>query len=406
MQKGIGPILILCAVGTALGFFPTHGPLQMSCDAMTVAWLITRPLFFHDQIKARTSKRAKKMPEELPTDVKFVTANPRLAGIINSLSKRQRNGDTGEKTEEILLKDGAAQKEKHAVLSEMLAFTTIKGSTEDPKLSHVPAFIPSDEDLQISPFDEYKSSAPTLLYELGKLLDFFSQYEIIFPQGLINVLNYSWKELTEDALHTKKQWQSLAYRSVKAGARERSNKPTVPEATVLEKEENVKSNKNKKSVTQAENTKEKKNRKVVQNRPPGNKSEVPATQPHFVTISFSTSSRICEEKGWIFQSNDPEPEDLDWKALYRWAVERLQLAQIQINKQVSKLKEKGFDKPVILRHYDDTKSEAFGKPKKQACESSSSFILQSGKPHIPEIKKKDPSLKKLHYALIDGSSLT
>ncbi|XP_030070725.1 uncharacterized protein LOC115477785 [Microcaecilia unicolor] len=277
----------------------------------------------------------------------------------------------------------------------------MKGDMEDPKLSQVP---PSNEDLQMSPFADCKCNAPSLLYEVEKLLDVFSQYETNFPQGLVNVLNQSWTELTEGAVYPKKYWQAPVGRGMKVGAQERSNKPAAPEVTVTKKVEKVKSKKNKKCVRLAENVKEKRNREAAPNKPPGNR--VPVTQPHvYETISFSMSSRMCEEQGWIFQNRDPESEEKEWKAVYRWAVERLQLAQIPINKQLSDLKEKGFDKPVLLRHYDDSKQEVV-KPKKQACESSASLGLHNGKPLVPEMKKKDPVLKKLHYALIDGSSLT
>nr|XP_033808970.1 uncharacterized protein C3orf20 homolog isoform X2 [Geotrypetes seraphini] len=368
---------------------------------MTASTLIPGPLFFHDQTKTRKSKRVKKMPEELPFDVKTMNVNPRLAAIINSLSKKQKAGHMGEKNEEVLLKDDAAGKEKLAVVPEILTSTMMKDEVEDPKLSQVP---PSNEDLQMSPFDEYKYTAPTLLCELGNLLDFFSPYEMSLPQGLVNVLNQSWKELTEGAVYPKKHWRAPVDCGTKAGAQEQGDKPAGSEVAITEKVKKVKNNKNKKCATQAENTKEK-NREAAPNKPPGNK--VPVTHPQLhVTISFSMSSRMCVEQGWIFQNKDPESEEREWNAMYRWAVERLQLAQLSINKQSCDLKEKGFHKAVILRHYDDSKKEAFSKPKKQACEISTSFVLQNGKPLIPEIKKKDPVLKKLHYSLIDGSSLT
>ncbi|PIO27054.1 hypothetical protein AB205_0202530, partial [Aquarana catesbeiana] len=115
------------------------------------------------------------------------------------------------------------------------------------------------------------------------------------------------------------------------------------------------------------------------------------------------SSRVCEDKGWIFETKDSKSEEMEWRGLFAWALERLQLAQIQINKQLSSLNDNGFNKPVILQHYGGTKKNLILKQKKN---SKPVFVLMNGKPHIPEIRRDNPSLQKLHYALIDGSSMT
>ncbi|XP_069086180.1 uncharacterized protein [Pleurodeles waltl] len=394
--------------------------------------LSTGPVFFYDQTKTKASKRAKKMPEELPADVKLLNVNPRIAGFLNSLSKRRKSisvGATGEKGEASQVKEDGVRREKYPVLPEIDNSTTLRHATEDCHPKPAPtAPVPGDDDLQMNPFDEYKYAAPSILYELSKMLLLFARYELVFPQGLVNVLNYSWKELTEGTVYTKRHWQSLAYQGVKPGMPQLSEDFEVKQAEVVAPENTENSrNKNKKSMMPGEASKDRGNRDAAQSKPTGSKSEKkskktdnigsddihpetgPATQANVpyspVTISFSMASRSCEQRGWIAREFAAPSEDLERKALYRWAVERLQLAQIQINKQLSKLKEEGFDKPVILHHYGETRKDAFSKFKK-TMKSSQSSVLLDGKPQIPQIKQSNPSLKKLHYSLIDGSSLT
>ncbi|MGH0121597.1 UNVERIFIED_CONTAM: hypothetical protein FKN15_006574 [Acipenser sinensis] len=82
-------------------------------------------------------------------------------------------------------------------------------------------------------------------------------------------------------------------------------------------------------------------------------------------VQFSKPNYCRDEYCWIVQQEESKPQDPEWKALCAWAVERLRLAQVPINEQTSNLKEAGFSKPVILRHYGDAKNKAFAKYKKQ-----------------------------------------
>ncbi|XP_069485918.1 uncharacterized protein [Ambystoma mexicanum] len=370
--------------------------------------LTAGPVFFYDQQRTKASKRVKKMPEELPADVKFLNINPRLAGFMNSLSKRRKSigaGPTGDKGEMTLTREDGVRREKYPVLPEILNSTTSRHNAEDvhaKAATSAPVF-PTDDDLQMNPFDEYKYAAPSILYELGKMLLLFARYELIFPQGLVNVLNYSWKDLTEGAVYTKRQWQSLAYQGVKPSMVQllEESEGKQAEEPASENTEHVK-NKNRKTAMPSEPAKD-----AAPSKPVGSKTAVAQANVSYlpVTISFSMASRVCEQRGWISREYAAESEDRGWRALYSWAVERLQLAQIPINKQLSKLKEDGFDKPVVLRHYDETRKEAFIKFKK-ATKNSHSSVLLDGKPQIPQVKQANPALKKLHYSLIDGSSLT
>ncbi|XP_066445963.1 uncharacterized protein [Eleutherodactylus coqui] len=362
--------------------------------------LKTGPLYFYDQLKTKTAKRTKKVPEELPSDMKYMNISPRLASFINSLHKNKK-GISSEKKQVTSSKEDKLHKEKCAVLPDISApsFAKNGGDNHNQKLSHGI----NDDDQFMNPFEDYKYVAPTLLYELGKLLHFFSQYEIVFPQGVVNVLNYSWQELIEGAVYPKKQWQSLASKKTADTSAETAAENDYKTPANLEGVDNIKNNKNKANTSLIEGSKDKAVPELNHSKPTGNKSPQNFAVHLPVTISFSMSSRVCEGKGWISQTEESKSEDMEWKELISWALGRLQLAQIQINKQLSLLNEKGFCKPIILRHYEKTKKDSTIKPKKH--NKPPVFVLKNGKPHIPDIIQENASLRKLHYALIDGSAM-
>ncbi|XP_068132890.1 uncharacterized protein C3orf20-like isoform X2 [Hyperolius riggenbachi] len=368
---------------------------------MSSMMLKAGPVYFYDQPTTRAIKRTKKMPEELPSDMKYLNINPRLANFINGLNKTKKG--LQHHVEKKHPNDEKICKEKYSVLPEISGPTLLKNNVE--KHNHKLSQVITDEEQFMNPFDDYKYVAPTLLYELGKLLQLFSQYEIVFPQGVVNVLNYSWQELIEGVVYSKKhgQFSKKMMTDTSMGPEENdckvSGHTTIPHEIV----ESIKTHKNKANTTLLEHTKEKAAQELSQSKPTGNRSPQSFIAHLPVTISFSMSSRLCEDKGWIFETKDSKDEEMEWKGLIAWALERLQLTQIQINKELSDLSEKGFCKPVILRHYNSTKKDPILKHKKS--NKSLTFALENGKPRIPEIKRENPSLRKLHYALIDGSSM-
>uniref|UniRef100_A0A8C5Q1S9 FAM194 C-terminal domain-containing protein n=1 Tax=Leptobrachium leishanense TaxID=445787 RepID=A0A8C5Q1S9_9ANUR len=371
---------------------------------MASTMLSNSSLYFFDQMKGRAIKRAKKMPDELPSDMKYMNINPRLANFINGINKNRKglSNQAGKKQNTFTDDDKARGEEKHSLLPENSILISPKNSLENlgQKASHIHL----DDDQFMSPFDDYKYVAPTLLQELGKLLFFFSQFDLIFPQGVVNVLNYTWKELIEGAVYTKKHCQAKkGPPDVSLPPEESENKPTGAATAPVEKADHVKNSKNKGNATLTDNGKDKGGHHVAQNKLPGHKSPQNVIPNLAVTISFSMASQARENRGWIFQRTDSSPDIMEWKGLYTWAVERLQLAQIQINKQSAALEEKGWTKPVILRYYDNKNKPPQGKPRKSI--KTHEFALVNGKPIIPEIKQEQSSLQKLHYALIDGSSM-
>lgn len=53
--------------------------------------------------------------------------------------------------------------------------------------------------LQKSLFEEYKLTATEILCELGETLQKYAEYNIAFPVGTVNLVNYSWHDLIEGA---------------------------------------------------------------------------------------------------------------------------------------------------------------------------------------------------------------
>ncbi|XP_070266951.1 uncharacterized protein [Myotis yumanensis] len=121
-------------------------------------------------------------------------------------------------------------------------------------------------------------------------------------------------------------------------------------------------------------------------------------------IHFSLSSKICLENGWIFHYPHTKLEILKWKTVLDIAVKKLQEAIIRIKTEAAKLKKEGFNKQLILRHYNDPKPEA---EVDNSPLGSQYFWLEllKGKPQMPAVQQDDPAMKKFHYALIDGSSM-
>jgi hypothetical protein len=73
--------------------------------------------------------------------------------------------------------------------------------------------------------------------------------------------------------------------------------------------------------------------------------------------------------------------------------------------EAAKLKKEGFNKQLILRHYDDPEDEEEIGDSSQNLQSFWLELLER-KPKMPTVRSIHPGLKKFHYALVDGSSLT
>lgn len=65
----------------------------------------------------------------------------------------------------------------------------------------------------------------------------------------------------------------------------------------------------------------------------------------------------------------------------------------------------GFNKQLIMRHYNDlVEEEKTAEPRQEPRVFWMELLV--GKPQMSAIGAVDPEMKKFHYALVDGSSLT
>ncbi|XP_075598987.1 uncharacterized protein LOC142600060 [Balearica regulorum gibbericeps] len=372
----------------------------------TAAALEAGPVYFFDQMKTRMKERGKKIPEELSSY--FTMDLP--TGFTPSPDEGMNPICTGEHTErhEDVFLNNDTRKEKYPVLQQVSCHSLCKTTTEDtnPEISQTSLIPQADEASPLNMLN--KSVAAIMLQELGEKLQFLASYKTGFPQGLVNVLTCSWRELTERVDYRKWHQKSLAYKSVRSRRSQASeevksgspgSKCTEHEITAIRKEQNKDS-----FALPACTTKAKRKPETASNMPAG--GEAPVLQndagQSLVTISFSLSSNICEERGWIFQLADSNSDDIHQKLPYVWTSKRLEQIKKQIEEQTSKLREVGFDKPIILRHYGDHREETFSKTWKVQTGMTVTPELTYGKPEIPGAEKA--AQRKLHYGLNDGSS--
>ncbi|XP_016018281.2 uncharacterized protein C3orf20 homolog [Rousettus aegyptiacus] len=255
--------------------------------------------------------------------------------------------------------------------------------------------------LQKCLLEEYKLIAAEMLYELGEMLQKYAEYNITFPVGIANLVNYSWHDLTAEAYKCATRNSMLKKHNA---SQSRCNSMIVDDKiSCCSREEYDKKNHLAKSkIDHAASSKcMEKTSLISQNQcfQISQDSSLPAI------IHFSLTSKICFENGWIFQQPYSKSEILKWKTILGIAVKKLQGAIIQIKTEKAKLMKEGFNKRLILSHYNDTEDKV--KLSKSPQHSHYFWLeLLKWKPPMPTVKEADPHMKKFHYALIDGSSVT
>ncbi|XP_070266952.1 uncharacterized protein [Myotis yumanensis] len=227
------------------------------------------------------------------------------------------------------------------------------------------------------------------------------QMEARLKRGIVNLVNYSWHDLIEEAnkYETKmsmwKKQDALQSSSSTIIVDKISNYPRT------ERHEENLLMKTKRDWHHFVSINPMKKIHVV-----GQKQYSQIFQESHLpfVIHFSLSSKICLENGWIFHYPHTKLEILKWKTVLDIAVKKLQEAIIRIKTEAAKLKKEGFNKQLILRHYNDPKPEA---EVDNSPLGSQYFWLEllKGKPQMPAVQQDDPAMKKFHYALIDGSSM-
>ncbi|XP_034541507.1 uncharacterized protein C3orf20-like isoform X2 [Notolabrus celidotus] len=237
-----------------------------------------------------------------------------------------------------------------------------------------------------SRMDAYKQAAPHLLNELALLL---SQHkwaeEGHIPQGIVNILNYSWKDLTAGVVLMESQEQTERRGKFKgppeldeAGSGQMSAKDKREACSAVG------------SVSVAVIKP-----KVTSNPHMKKRKQNPNTAHNSTTFSFSFPSDSCKDPGWIIQPKQPSCDEPQRISLCQWVVERLQAAR-----DPEKLQTAQQEHPLaVLHHYGDAKVE-----ESRAKTKTRPTALVSGMPQIPEVKQQKHPQQKLHYKTNDGTS--
>ncbi|XP_071810119.1 uncharacterized protein [Asterias amurensis] len=358
--------------------------------------------FFDQKVIFKRKKRRRKHPNELPRSLRFANLNPRLAAFLSSQerqkNKKAQDGEGGEEGQDG--EDGADGFAKHLRRRGSL------DSLEDGDYS------------QRQMYHEAVVAAPTLLVQLSKIIYLFEKEHLDLARELVNDLQSSYKGLTAEVQYTKYEWQCPEnapredQKETEGGVKKRDgDQEENGEGDKGEK----KKRKKKKAGDGDEDTKGSQSAmdstvgsamssyrdmqgtssSMMQSsqraRPKTEKSKVQLKaesgvhvsdrrastashrvsvpllgeaqsevvhQPNFLqVISFSMSSKICEEKGWIVEKEETEKE-FEQQTVLEWARERLQQAMALAQEQLQREKDLGRDRPLYLRYYGDAKREA------------------------------------------------
>ncbi|CAL8320258.1 unnamed protein product [Gadus morhua 'NCC'] len=254
----------------------------------------------------------------------------------------------------------------------------------------------------VDPLGAYKDAAPELLGELESLLSRYQwSEEGCIPRGVVNILNCSSQDLTAVVLSGKSPFQGAD--CAKHTLNLKSHIPVADRNTPKELiVESVRKLKKKKSSPKPPFERKVKPRPDLPTRafsPDAHKDRANASS----SISFSMSSKICKDQGWIVEAARLCYEEPQRSAVWQWVLRRLQSAQIPIELQATRDRERGLDKPPIVRHYGPVRSHY--RNTRAVVDEQRPFVLVHGMPQIPQVHREDPSERKLHYGTPDGSSV-
>ncbi|XP_074533338.1 uncharacterized protein C3orf20-like [Halichoeres trimaculatus] len=235
----------------------------------------------------------------------------------------------------------------------------------------------------------YKQAAPHMLNKLAHLL---AQHkwneERHLPEGIVNILNYSWKDLTAGAALMKNQEQS-------EGRGELEGPPELDEAQWGQT-----SAKDKREASPVDGSvgvsliKPQVGSKTRMKKRKNN----PNTAHSSSTFSFSFPSVSCKDPGWIIQPKQPSCDEPQRISLCQWVVERLHAAR-----DPEMLQKAAHENPfAVLRHYGDAKPKA----KDSRSKTKTQPVPLAKVMPIPEVKQQNHNQPKLHHKTNDGSSFT
>ncbi|KAF6119625.1 hypothetical protein HJG60_010090 [Phyllostomus discolor] len=295
--------------------------------------LDTGPLYFFDQMKPERKKQGRRECKEHFLHLEYTS------GVRDSPTKSMTS-EEAEKEEAAL--------DKYAFYSFAVSQTPVI-----PKFPTGLKF--SKIYLQKSLFEEYKLTAAEILCELGETLQKYAEYNITFPVGTVNLVNYSWHDLIEGAYKCPTKKSMLKKHN--ALRRDRDYVTTTDKISSCSNKECHKDNhlvKIKKDHHHTTSSKSTEKSSLVSQT---QCSQICQDRSLPDAIHFSLSSTIGLENGWIFQNPFSLLEILKCKTVLDAAVKRLQGAIIQIKTEEDKLKKEGLSHQLILRHYNDPEGD-------------------------------------------------
>ena len=156
------------------------------------------PTFFFEQTSLRpTPRRYKKLPEELPPDLRFAHYTPRIAAYLAGKEKDNQKSD-----QEPELSDGLGNK---SLLTQINATVTLIQNTLNSTLAN-------DEDSQRYVFEKAKVTAASVITQLARILYLFGGVRVNTPKSLEQQLLSSYRDLTANVNYVPREWQVPANR--------------------------------------------------------------------------------------------------------------------------------------------------------------------------------------------------
>ncbi|KAG5211869.1 hypothetical protein JEQ12_014298 [Ovis aries] len=186
--------------------------------------------------------------------------------------------------------------------------------------------------MQKSLFEEYKLTAAEILYELEEILQKYAVYNITFPVGIVNLVDYSWHDLTADAY--KYATKNPMLKKHRAFQDDTSIMTMIDlkgyEINSCSREEYHKRNC---LVKVKEDHHDAASKPMVKTSLLDQKqcSQISQDSSLPVVTHFSLTSKICLENGWILQHPSSKLEILKLKTILDTAVKKLQVAIMQMS---------------------------------------------------------------------------
>ncbi|XP_043980449.1 uncharacterized protein LOC122835438 [Gambusia affinis] len=235
--------------------------------------------------------------------------------------------------------------------------------------------------------DAYRRAAPHLLNDLAHLL---SQHkwseEDRIPRGIVNILDYSWHDLTAGA--------ALRLRRPAAMTENQRRPKESPETQKTPR----RGSDGAKEETGERTSDVERNAGSFLTKDKANQSERKKKRSSKGAVRISISVWSCEDAGGIAQPEQHRCDEPEIMRVNRWVAERLRAAR---NPQNLPPPEQDPSTAPILRHYGDGRGELTNDRRRRRTAVAP---LVDVLPQIPEVKLPNPVQRKLHYRINDGSS--